>query len=302
MKRLVLALTTILLMSANWSAAQLYRTVFEAGDTIVSNTPDTSDQIWLYKSSADNRRPIRSTLFLDLDEVGTNTTHYWLQIDTYLAEQNADPDQDRWVLIHSELWQDFNGIGSSSQNNHSFAMPWLESYAGQYVHFVFSYPYGVAADSTEWVGVYLADESSNMYDPPRNYVKRIPHYNIWRTRSAKLAIGAANTTSDIIDFRIETSPGVYQMPDRAYLCTVGDGSKYDDDSLTVYIQGVSRGVVTSAYLDTLTVNIASGAADFKAFSFTPGFVDAVKLVFTPEAADAADTTDFYTDIILEADP
>jgi len=294
--------------------AQLYDKRIEAGDTLFSNTPDTTDENMLYNGSTDERRIIRPTLHIDLDEIGTNTTHYWIQVDTRIAPSNIDIATDGWSIVHSDFVQDFAGIAATAQNNISIPMPFLEQYAFYYVSFIISYPYGAAADSTAWSAYLEGDETGNMYQPPLTNMKRITHYNMWGSRAAQLAKGGVNTATYQMDFRIETVPGVFQMPDRAYLTTVGDGAQYDDDSLTVFVQAVARGITKSGYIDTLTMNISSGASDVAAFSFTvptyasgsaissTGFVDAVRLIFTTEGGDSNDSTNFFSDIVLECDP
>lgn len=277
--------------------ADIYRNRFEAGDTLVSSTQDTSDAIFLYKNSTNERRPLNYTLYFLPTEIGTNSTHYWLQIDVYIADRNLSTKSDaKWCKMATYNIDDWWGLATTSQYAKSIALPVLNAYSAQYARFVYFYPYGVANDSTGYECVLTGEMSDNPLPVVTQSIKRISHYDMWHTSDQDSIKGTDYVASDMIDLRIEKTPGQFVLPTRGYITTVA-GSKIDDDSLTIYVYGVCKTYLTSA-LDTVTIS-RSGIGEFNfTLSNGTGFVNVVQLWFYNESAAAADTTTFFSEITL----
>lgn len=296
------------LLVCNIAQGQLYTAVVESGDSLISSTADTTEKFMLYSGSKDDRRPIRPTLLIDVDEIGTNTTHYWMNIRLYITDDGTlAKESDGWCLVRSFNYTDIAGVSSTNQSDFSLPLTFLDAYAGYYARLVLSFPRGEAADSTAYEIVFMADKSGNMYAQPFNGVKHINHRDLFDTATKQTINGLDSVSTKFIDTRIETSPGNYQLADRV-MFTVDGITKIDDDSLTIYVYGVSDyGLTGGVRLDTLTVPLSLTAAGLSSFSLTiPGGATVIPQLlmmrFLGEAASAADTSSFYANLTLECDP
>ena len=308
-KRLMKKLITLILalMVAGTAFGQgNYRYVFESGDTLVSSTNDTSTYCLLYNGSTETTRPIRPTLYIDVTEIGTNTSHYWLQYDVAVAMSNIAKDASGWYPIYSEIENDWGGFATNSQNDIAIPMPFLESYGALYFRVILSYPSGVGADSTSYKLTYGADETGNMYSPPEQLYKIIPHKKLFRTGAEQLCDSAdVSQSTDPVDLRMEITSGRYVLPTRVVLQTGAGratGAGTADDSLTVYVTPYyyhREGAVT---IDTVTIPL-NGAAELS-FSLAQGtgMVEAVLLEFFNENLGTSDSTYFYAQLGLEYRP
>jgi len=283
------------------ASAQNYRLVVENADTLVAATADTTDQHKLYSGSTAGTRPVRPTLHILETEIGTNTTHNRLEVQTWIANESLAKDGNGWAKIHTDFLYDWPGYAAGTQNDLAIAMPFLDAYTGQYARYIINAPCGVAADSTHYRVIYEADASGNSYTPPFNGTKIITHFDLFRSRAFKTINGVDAITTDVFDMRIETSPGVFQLPDRGYV-TIWGGTKTDDDSVTCYVRGYINNSTYIVNADTLTIPIY-GASPFSCtLSGGTGFMEATQMFISGEAGLAADTSDFFAEVHLECDP
>lgn len=305
MKRaIVVILTTILLLSAKWSAAQLIPFTLEAGDTMISLTPDTIPAFALYPNADfDGRRTIHPTLFMDVDEIGTNTTHYTLHIEIALSPKNLAIADDGWATVRSLDYNDFLGSNTASQYDIVFPLSFLDNYSAKYCRIILNYVYGGANDSTGYAAYYLTEQVGNSYAPAFNGVRHISHKEMFNSAIKQTINGEDSVVTVPLDLRIETTPGNYQLADRAYLLVSGL-TKCDGDSLRAYLYPVSDfGLLGTQRIDTLDVPLAITKAGIASLSVSTvssippyGFLRFVGLT-----AAAADTSNFYADIYLECD-
>ena len=300
MKKLIFLL--MLLPALCWGQYQL---IPLRADTCISTTADTSARIDMYNGTAGGPRLVRPTVHFNITEIGTNTTHYWIQVDFYINEDAAATDAAGWAPIHTAYWYDWEGYVDSDQNSFALACPWMDNYNFRYFYMVYHCPYGVAGDSTIIQCEVSGDKGQNAPTINPTYVKMIPHDKIWNTSAAKVINGGVTLSSTVLDFRIETTPGIYQIPDRGWISVHGDAVKVESDTLTVKVQGVMpNGSYSVNFLDTLSIPIGSSGSGQSPFSMTlsggTGFVSFCRVQASDEGA--ADTTGFYMDIYLECDP
>jgi len=306
MKRLIVVIvTTILLLSAKWSAAQLIPFVLEKGDSLVSNTPDTIPAFALYKNADfDSRRSIHPTLFLDFDEIGSNTTHYTPRIEIALSPKSLAIADDGWALVRSIEYNDLLGVNTASQNDLVLPLSFLDNYAAEYCRIILSYVYGGSGDSTAYSAYYLTENVGNSYAPQFNGLKHISHKEMFNNTAKQTISGLDSVTTVPMDLRIETTPGNYQLADRGYLMVSGL-TKCDGDSLRSYLYPVSDfGLFGTQRLDTLSMPLAIATAGIASISVSTvsGIPPYGFLRFLGLTADAPDTSSFYADLYLECDP
>ena len=130
-------------------------------------------------------------------------------------------------------------------------------------------------------------------------VKEIGHSDLFGSTSAQTAIGGTITKSNVVSLLIEGKI----MPTRGYVWIAGDGSQCDDDSMKVLVIGYQGGKESFSYLDTLYLPIHEDSSNIGEFSFTlpsgGGFINRIKLGYTPESGSADDSIAFYSGLFLE---
>lgn len=302
-------LLILLAFCVNAAQAQLYRNRFETGDTLISNTPDTTTRCLIYNTSTQNPRPIRPTVYIPVTEIGTNTTHYWIRVDVDVADRALAKDGNGWANVMTHYLNDWTGYNSESQGDFVIAMPYLDSYAGSYFRLRLLYPIGADDDSTAYECVYCADQSGNVVSQTYNDTKIVSHFDLWSSNDSKLIIGGVDTYfTTVIDFRVQRSPGVYKLADRAVLEICGDQAeaKCEDDTMMVYVSAARYNNLSDQFIDTLTIPIGISSVGVGELSFLlngggNGFVDAASFKFVPEENNSGDSCYVYTTLILQCD-
>jgi hypothetical protein len=285
--------------------AQLYNPTVESGDTLVSNTVDTTTGCLIYNGSTADRRPIRPTIYIDVDEIGVNTTHYWMEIavDVACSDRLPAEDDDGWYQIYRRTYNDWFGHGGSAQYNICIPLPQMEVYGMTYFRVRLNYPYGQAADSTAYAVYFCADENNNMYQVPAVNYRRISHYELFGTTAAAAINGTAAKESYAFDLMIEKTPGNFQIPTRVIVEAGGDAVKADADSLLIQIYGYNGLNKTTDIICTDTLApFGTTCYAITPITLTTGFINSAYIKFTQMLSLADDTTKFYGDVQLYCDP
>ena len=302
--RKCILLLLLLSFVTSLAQAQLYRKRFETGDTLVAATADTTWRCPIYKSdNTDNTRPIRPVIYIIPTDINNAGGHYWLQVDVEVTDRALGYSDNGWARIGTYKLSDWRGLNETAKYPFRLPLPILESYACRYFRLILHYPYGASGDSTGYECVYTADISGNMYNPPLNNYKVVPHTSLFNSASAQSINGTDYVKSRYFDLKIETSPGTYRIADRGFI-VAAPGAKADDDSITVYLRSYFHGKTTKD-LDTLTIPI-DGDVGIAEMSLTlsegTGFVEALNLTAYNEDGSADDTTEVYFEVHLECDP
>jgi hypothetical protein len=302
MKRQLLGVLICVLLVGSSAHGQLYRASFgTTAGTLVGNTVDTTASVFLYNNSSSNPRPIRPTLHIDLDEIGTNTTHNFLEIKIDVADRNLSKAADGWEHIKTLTYNDFSGYNNSSQNDLAIPLPFLESYAAQYMRLRLHYPFGSSEDSTSYRVYYLADESGSMYTPPETNIEEVAHFDLFNSVSRQNINGTGFVESVAQTNRVEVVPGVFRPINELTLIVLAD-TKVDDDSMTVYMYPFWKGAVGVIPVDTITFRIGVDSVSVAQFSPVPDYPDEFTLRFYNESGDSEDTTRFYAKLLKECQP
>ena len=303
--RKCILLLLLLSFVTSLAQAQFYRKRFETGDTLVAATADTTWRCPIYDDdNTDNARPIRPVVYIIPTDINNAGGHYWLQVDVEVTDRALGYSDNGWARIGTYKLSDWRGLNETAKYPFRLPLPILESYACRYFRLILHYPYGASSDSTGYECVYCADISGNMYNPPPNRYKIIPHTSLFNSASAQAINGKGYIQSRYFDSKIETSPGVYQIADRCFIMAA-PGTKADDDSITVYLRSYFHGYTTGD-LFTLTIPIDSETGIAKVSDLTlnggDGFVGALSIWAYNESELDEDTTEVYLEVHLECDP
>lgn len=285
-------LITLLLIAQSACADGLIKKVFEAGDTLVSSTIDTTDACFIYENSVNETRPVRPTLYLNLTEIGDNNTHNWLQIAIDVSPTSITKAADGWYEVTTLLLEDYAGKVAETQRDWQIDLaPYIEPLTLQYFRLRMSYPYGTAIDSSEYTCTYEAVASDNMYTLHPSYVEDVTHYDLFATNAIRTTVASDCTQTIAFNTKLETNSGRFTKAEEIVL-TVYSGM-CEDDSLTVYVYPYWYGVVGRVACDTLTFGVAASSIMTQVLSPTPCTPDAILCrVFTYGKA-AGDSNQFY---------
>jgi hypothetical protein len=297
MKRQLLGIL-IFLLCAGLANAQLYPNRFETGDTLVGNTPDTTERCFLYNGNVDNPKPVNPCLWIINTEIGTNTSHNMLQIEVDVADRSLTKAGNGWTRVRT-----LTEYLSDSDDDLRISLPFLDGISAQYVRFILTFIGGAAADSTAYECSYTAEESGQIQFIP-GQTKTITHKELKGDNDYFECIGNNPVYTQVLDFRIEVAPGVYQVPDRGWI-KADAGTKTDDDTLKIVMTSWWRGGAVGGLNDTVYVDV-SGNSDVCLLSPVTGggagWFDFGSFAITNEEEDAEDSTQFYLEVVVECDP
>ena len=299
MKKLIL-LALLIAGSAN---AALYTITVDAGDTLVGATEDTTISVLLYDASTTTGRCNNGSIWITQTEIGTNPVQMQLQVITDVACENLAAAGNGWVQASTSTMF----IGDTDKDV-CIPLPFLDGLTARYARWRISYTDGRAGDSTSYKVTYAADPGPPLGRPTARS-KTILHRELKGSTAAFACNGTGADCTAVVDLRIETVPGWFQVPDRGWLKIKG-GNKADDDSLTLYMWASWNGVCYVP-VDTMTIRFASAgiSGTFPDVVYlTPtlnggaAFPEFARFMLLNEGAAAADTTESFMEITVEKNP
>ena len=279
------------------SEGAIYHPTVEAGDTLVAANEDTTNSILLYESTSTSRCN-NGAIWITQTEIGANITQHQLQVITEVAASNLAKASTGWFKVNVQSF-----YVSDNDNPVCVPLPFLDGLTALYGRWRLAYVDGRTADATAYSAIYTADPGPSLARPTTR-AKTIGHTELKGAVTSFACNGTGIDSTVIVDLRIETVPGWFQVPDRGWVSAKA-GSKADDDTITVYMYS-AWGSKCTATCDTLTINIANGGGSTALMSpyinGTSSLPQYTYYKMINESADAADTTNFFLEVTVEKNP
>jgi hypothetical protein len=284
------------LVALNASAA-VYSTPVEAGDTLIAANEDTTESILLMPSLNTSRCNNASLWITQTDADVAGVAHTQLQVITEVASENLAKASTGW-------WK--AGVASfyvnSTNNPVCVPLPFLDGLTALYGRWRLTYVDGRSTDSTAYAIRYTADPGSPLARPTTRS-KTIVHSELKGSTSYFVLNATKYDSTKVVDLRIETVPGWFQVPDRGWV-SIKPFTRSDDDTIMVLMYSAWNGW-SKVPIDTLLIPTAVGYSYTIPMSpLTQGSTTFPPMAYFNLLNDSAGTctTDVFMEITVEKNP